>query len=211
MIVLHYTGMVSAAVSLNRLCDPDAKVSAHYLIEENGEVWQLVDEERRAWHAGVASWNGETDINALSIGVELQNPGHEHGYTPFPMTQIEALIALMDQIRSRHEIPDGRIVGHSDVAPQRKEDPGELFPWRTLATAGHGIWPEPEAAAHPVEDVTAAMLSIGYAIGASVGDTMTRASLLAFQRRYLPDHLTAEPDHETIRKIGQVYCLTVET
>ncbi|MHB8529573.1 MAG: N-acetylmuramoyl-L-alanine amidase [Caulobacteraceae bacterium] len=146
MVVLHYTGMKSGAAALARLTDPAAKVSAHYMIEEDGRLFCLVAEERRAWHAGKASWRGETDINAVSIGIELVNPGHEFGYRPFPAPQIEALIGLMDDIRSRWSIEHDRILGHSDVAPARKADPGELFPWKALAVAGHGLWAEAPAA-----------------------------------------------------------------
>lgn len=138
MIVLHYTGMPAGAEALARLCDSEAKVSAHYMIEEDGRVYRLVPEDRRAWHAGVSEWQGVTDINSCSIGIELVNPGHEWGYRPFPDVQIQALIALLDDIRARHVIPDNRILGHSDVAPGRKRDPGELFPWDRLAEAGHG-------------------------------------------------------------------------
>lgn len=146
MIVLHYTGMATGAAALARLTDPAARVSAHYLIEEDGRVFSLVDEARRAWHAGVSSWRGRTDTNARSIGIELVNPGHEFGYRPFPSAQIEALIALLDDVRGRWTIEDGLILGHADVAPRRKEDPGELFPWRELAAAGHGWWVEPTPA-----------------------------------------------------------------
>lgn len=211
MIVLHYTGMISAEVSLERLCDPAAKVSAHYLIEESGTTWQLVDESRRAWHAGVSFWAGETDINAVSIGVELQNPGHEHGYRNFPPSQIQALLELLEGIRHRHNVPVDRIVGHSDVAPLRKEDPGELFPWARLAEAGHAIWPETEAAAKSVKDAAAALSELGYRIGTGPDDPELHASILAFQRRFLPHHLTGQPDQITIRKIGQVLCLVGES
>lgn len=143
MVVLHYTGMQTGEAALARLCDPAAKVSAHYMIEEDGRIFRLVPEERRAWHAGVSFWKGERDINAVSIGIEIVNPGHEFGYHAFPDPQIEALIALLDQVRGRWQIPDARILGHSDVAPERKQDPGELFPWKRLAEAGHGLWVEP--------------------------------------------------------------------
>jgi N-acetylmuramoyl-L-alanine amidase len=146
MIILHYTGMVDGPSALARLTDPEAKVSAHYIVEEDGRVFALVPEARRAWHAGKSVWRGETDINAASVGVEIVNPGHELGYRPFPEAQIAALIELADDVRSRWTIPDARILGHSDVAPDRKIDPGELFPWRTLAEAGHGLWVEPAAA-----------------------------------------------------------------
>ena len=146
MIVLHYTGMPTGEEALARLRDPAAKVSSHYLVEEDGRVFRLVPEERRAWHAGVSFWKGETDLNTRSIGVEIVNPGHEFGYRPFPDAQIAAVIALVSDIRSRWMVEDSRIVGHSDIAPERKEDPGELFPWERLAKAGHGLWVEPPPA-----------------------------------------------------------------
>ncbi len=146
MIVLHYTGMQSAQAALDRLTDPEAKVSAHYMVAEDGEVFDLVPEARRAWHAGASFWHGARDINSASIGIEIVNPGHELGYRPFPEGQIDAVISLLTDIRSRWTVPDSRILGHSDVAPARKIDPGELFPWRRLATKGHGLWVEPPAA-----------------------------------------------------------------
>jgi N-acetylmuramoyl-L-alanine amidase len=153
MIILHYTGMPSGEAALARLRDPGARVSAHYLVEEDGRVFALVPEARRAWHAGVSSWRGETDINAVSIGVEIVNPGHEFGYRAFPEAQIEAVIALLADIRSRWTVPYARILGHSDVAPRRKTDPGELFPWSRLAVAGHGLWVEPAPAPGPALDL----------------------------------------------------------
>ncbi len=145
-IVLHYTGMPTGTEALERLRDPEAKVSSHYLVEEDGRIFRLVPEERRAWHAGVSSWKGETDLNGRSVGIEIVNPGHEFGYRAFPPEQIAAVIALITDIRTRWDIADGRIVGHSDIAPERKDDPGELFPWKQLAQAGHGLWAEPDAA-----------------------------------------------------------------
>ena len=138
MLVLHYTGMRTAGAALDRLRDPAAKVSAHYLVDEAGAVFRLVPEERRAWHAGRAFWAGETDVNGRSIGIELANPGHRHGYRPFPEAQMAALEALCRDILSRRAVPAGRVLGHSDVAPGRKPDPGELFDWRRLARAGSG-------------------------------------------------------------------------
>ena len=149
MILLHYTGMRSGAAALARLTNPKAKVSAHWMIEEDGALISLVPEARRAWHAGKASWRGASDINGASVGVELVNPGQEFGYRPFPPLQIATLIELIGEIRSRWTIPDERILGHSDVAPERKEDPGELFPWRALARAGHGLWARRPAAPGP--------------------------------------------------------------
>lgn len=135
MILIHYTGMKTGKAALERLCDPAAEVSAHYVIEENGDLYHLVDDEHRAWHAGVSEWEGETDINSASIGIELVNPGHEWGYRPFPEVQIAALIALCRDLVATYDIPIERILGHSDVAPGRKQDPGELFPWDRLRGA----------------------------------------------------------------------------
>ena len=146
MIVLHYTGMRTGEAALERLTDPKAKVSAQYMVEEDGAVFALVPEERRAWHAGVSFWKGRTDINAASIGIELVNTGHEYGYRPFPQAQVSALIDLLDDIRGRWTVPERFILAHSDVAPARKEDPGELFPWKALAAEGHGLWAEPAGA-----------------------------------------------------------------
>lgn len=136
MVIIHYTGMQSAEAALERLCDPASEVSAHYVIDEDGTIYGLVDEADRAWHAGVSEWQGATNINSRSIGIELVNPGYEHGYREFPPVQIDALIALLKDILARHRIPLPRVLGHSDVAPGRKQDPGHLFPWDRLAAAG---------------------------------------------------------------------------
>ena len=141
MLVLHYTGMVSTQDALERLCNPSTEVSAHYLIDEGGEIYRLVSEERRAWHAGVSSWRGAKDVNGCSIGIELVNPGHEFGYRPFPEIQMRSLEMLMRDILSRHSILAHKILGHSDVSPSRKRDPGELFDWHRLAANGFGLWP----------------------------------------------------------------------
>ncbi len=138
LIVLHYTGMRSAAEALARLSDPAAQVSAHYLVEEDGRLWRLVPDKRRAWHAGRAYWAGERDVNARSIGIEIVNPGHDNGYRPFPPQQIERVASLLQHLSRRYAIPASRVVGHSDVAPLRKLDPGELFPWASLAARD---WP----------------------------------------------------------------------
>lgn len=200
MVVLHYTGMQSGAAALERLCDPAAQVSAHYLIEEDGRVFALVAEERRAWHAGLSFWAGERDINGRSIGVEIVNPGHEFGYRPFPQVQIEAVLALLDAIRGRWTIPDARIVGHSDVAPARKQDPGELFPWARLARAGHGIWSEAVASSAGLSSGAArrALAAIGYEVAPAPEEAPLaadeRLSLIAFQRHWAPARLDAELD-----------------
>ena len=147
MLVLHYTGMADAASALEQLTDPTAKVSAHYVINEDGAILRLVEEARRAWHAGVAAWRGQTDINDRSIGIELVNPGHEFGYRAFAEPQMAAFTALAGDILSRHAIPARNVVGHSDVAPARKNDPGELFDWQRLAATGIGLWPDEKDAA----------------------------------------------------------------
>lgn len=140
MIVIHYTDTKDIFESLSILQNPANEVSAHYLIDEDGTIYQLVDEEKRAWHAGISYWDGETDINSLSIGIELQNAGHTNGYTEFPKEQMVALTELCQDIIKRHNIPQYRILGHSDVAPDRKQDPGSLFDWQQLAEDGVGIW-----------------------------------------------------------------------
>ncbi|MDG4719881.1 MULTISPECIES: N-acetylmuramoyl-L-alanine amidase [Thalassospira] len=142
ILVLHYTGMPTGQAALDRLCDPQSSVSSHYLIEEDGRIFKLVDEDKRAWHAGRGCWQDCTDINSRSIGIEIVNPGHEFGYRAFPDAQIASVVALCQDILARHDIPANRIIAHSDMAPDRKEDPGELFPWQYLAQNGIGIWPD---------------------------------------------------------------------
>ena len=141
ILVMHYTGMQSGQAALQRLCDPAAEVSSHYLVEEDGRIFQLVQEKHRAWHAGIASWRGKRDVNARSIGIEIVNPGHEFGYREFPKAQMESVIALSKEILARHEIPARNVIGHSDVAFRRKQDPGELFDWEGLAREEIGLWP----------------------------------------------------------------------
>jgi N-acetylmuramoyl-L-alanine amidase len=187
MLVLHYTGMKTAQEALDRLCDPAAKVSAHYTIDEDGTVYAHVPEARRAWHAGASYWAGESDINARSIGIELVNPGHEFGYRPFTEEQVAALITLCHGILLRHPIPSARVLGHSDVAPARKDDPGELFPWAQLARAGIGLWPQAIAS-----DLGAdALTRYGYDPSASQDKAIT-----AFQRHFRPKKLDGQWDSE---------------
>lgn len=194
MLIIHYTGMQSAEASLLRLSDPNAAVSAHYLIDEDGTVYRLVDESKRAWHAGVSHWGGETDINSCSVGIELQNPGHEFGYRAFPDTQMSVLIALCVDILSRHAIPAERILGHSDVAPTRKEDPGELFDWRVLADAGIGRLPAKVASVDRMDDRKArtCLSAIGYDPGVPLDKALT-----AFQRHFRQDIIDGKLDAET--------------
>ncbi|HEY2177361.1 MAG TPA: N-acetylmuramoyl-L-alanine amidase [Caulobacteraceae bacterium] len=208
MIVLHYTGMPSAEAALDRLRDPAAKVSAHYVVAEDGAVLALVDEARRAWHAGVSCWRGEAAVNARSIGVEIVNPGHEFGYRPFPPVQIEAVIALIGDVRTRWTIEDGLILGHSDVAPSRKQDPGELFPWKTLAAAGHGLWAEPPpapgdplrvgAAGIGVLALRGALARLGYDVAATGPfDDDLALVVTAFQRHWVQSRCDGVADGET--------------
>ena len=187
LLLLHYTGMTSAAAALDRLCDPAAKVSAHYLIDEDGTVYSMVPENRRAWHAGVAHWAGASDINARSIGIELVNPGHEFGYRAFPEAQIAALIPLCHSILMRHPIPSARVLGHSDVAPARKEDPGEKFPWARLAKAGIGLWPQGRDSDLGPE----ALIRFGYDPNAPQDKV-----IIAFQRHFRPRKLDGVWDAE---------------
>ena len=197
LIVLHYTGMRNAESALQRLSDPAAKVSSHYLIDEQGEVYRLVDESRRAWHAGVSYWRGERDVNGVSIGIELANPGHDFGYRPFPEAQMTALVELCRGLLARQPIPRARIVGHSDVAPRRKIDPGELFDWRALSAAGFGLWPKPvDGPADPALALIA-LVQIGYETGQAETDEITRAAIAAFQRHFRPRQIDGEVDGET--------------
>ena len=193
MIVLHYTGIRTGAEALERMCDPAAEVSAHYMIEEDGTVIQLVAEERRAWHAGRSYWRGITDINSASIGIELVNPGHEWGYRPFTEAQMDRLIPLLADIKVRHDIPRANIVGHSDVAPARKEDPGELFDWETLA-AIHLVLKTPKITlGTPFENDGAFMLALER-FGYDISDG--RAAVAAFQRRWRPRRIDGVIDGE---------------
>ena len=193
MVVLHYTGMRSGPEALHRLCDPAAEVSAHYLIDEAGIVTRLVPEDKRAWHAGRSYWRGITDVNSASIGIELVNPGHEFGYRPFTEAQMEALIPLLAGIVARHNIDPANVVGHSDVAPARKQDPGELFEWEVLARYGLALaTPKPRIRLLH-ENPGAFYLSLerfGYDI------TEGRAAVAAFQRRFRPRIIDGEIDGE---------------
>jgi N-acetylmuramoyl-L-alanine amidase len=211
MLVLHYTGMQSARAALDRLCDPAARVSSHYLVEEDGTLWRLVPEERRAWHAGVSSWEGERELNHVSLGVEIVNPGHEWGYRPFPEVQMAAVEALCLDLIARHRIPAHRIVGHSDVAPDRKADPGELFGWPRLARAAIGIWPEPAAdlprrRGRGVGVVARARALAGLArIGYEVLPGNEAVALAAFQRRFRPERWDGRLDAETAGRLAEVH------
>ena len=193
MIVLHYTGMESAGTALARLTDPAAKVSAHYLIDEDGQVSRLIAEEHRAWHAGKSCWRGVEDINSASIGIELVNPGHEFGYRPFTEAQIEALVPLMADIQARYGITRGNIVGHSDIAPARKQDPGELFPWARLAKVRLAL-PRPTRNLIDSNWTESGFLLALERFGYDVTDRL--AAIVAFQRRFRPELMDGEVDGE---------------
>ncbi|MDJ0948231.1 MAG: N-acetylmuramoyl-L-alanine amidase [Alphaproteobacteria bacterium] len=216
MLVLHYTGMRSAAEALRRMCDPQSQVSAHYMVDEDGSVYRLVPEERRAWHAGDSSWGDRSDVNSRSVGIELVNPGHEFGYRNFTEPQMEALVPLAQDIVGRHGIAPRDVLGHSDVAPQRKLDPGERFHWARLAKAGVGLWPFDAAAIGlPVgptlargaagKEVAAAqdlLAQIGYAVPRTgVLDDETANVIRAFQRHFRPAGVSGNLDVETVGRL----------
>jgi N-acetylmuramoyl-L-alanine amidase len=208
VLLLHYTGMQSGQAAIDRLRDPAARVSSHYVVEEDGTIWRLVPEHRRAWHAGISHWRaprtktsdprGMDTLNGRSVGIEIVNPGHEWGYRPFPAAQMAAVTWLCQGVLARHPIPPTNVVGHSDVAPDRKDDPGELFDWPGLARAGIGLWPTGDAAPPAELDVPGALRAIGYPIP----DLAT--TIRAFQRRWLPHGITGLPDAATRARIAAV-------
>lgn len=193
MIVLHYTGMADAAQAIARLSDPEAKVSCHYLVTEDGQVLRMVAEDKRAWHAGKAHWRGVTDVNSASIGIEIVNPGHEFGYRPFPDEQIEVLIPLIADVKDRYGIGRGNVVGHSDVAPTRKQDPGELFPWARLARLRLAL-PRPAKGLIDPGWGDAGFLLALERFGYDVTDGL--AAVVAFQRRFRPELIDGTIDAE---------------
>lgn len=218
MLILHYTGMASAQAALARLRDADARVSAHYLVDEDGAVVRLVSEERRAWHAGVARWGGRDDINGVSIGVEVVNPGHEFGYRRFPEPQMTALAALCRDIAGRHPIAARHVLGHGDVAPARRADPGELFDWAGLARAGVGLWPEAAIATgemgltlrrgdggSAVNEIRRGLAGFGYDLRPEGAyDEALEQVVTAFQRHFRPRRVDGVVDPETAQRIFQV-------
>ncbi len=209
-IVLHYTGMATGAAALERLRDPAAQVSAHYVVEEDGRIFQLVPEARRAWHAGKSFWAGETDMNSASIGIEIVNGGHDFGSPPYPDVQIAAVIALCRDIARRHAIPARRILAHSDIAPGRKADPGELFPWAQLAAAGIGHYVTPHrlggdppltlgAEGEEVANLQRDLAAYGYGVVISGRyDAETETAVAAFQRHFRPARVDGKADLSTL-------------
>ena len=217
ILLLHYTGVTTAAKAIDWLSRPESKVSSHYVIDEKGRITQLVAEAMRAWHAGLAAWAGESDINSASIGIEIHNPGHELGYPDFPQPQLAAVEALCRDIIARHAIRPERVLAHSDVAPTRKKDPGEKFPWARLAQVGIGHWvaPEPVAWADPgiardaagplVADVQALLARYGYGIEATGGfDPKTEFVVTAFQRHFRPERVDGRIDQSTVTTLERL-------
>lgn len=193
LIVIHYTGMETAQAAIDRLCDPEAQVSAHYLVDEDGTIHRMVAEENRAWHAGKSSWRGIDDVNSASIGIELVNPGHEFGYRQFPEAQMSSLIPLVAEIKERHGITRGNVVGHSDIAPARKQDPGELFNWHALARLRLALPRPTKNLMDPGWNDSGFMLALER-FGYDVSDAT--AAVTAFQRRFRPEMIDGEIDME---------------
>ncbi|WP_300162890.1 N-acetylmuramoyl-L-alanine amidase [Bradyrhizobium sp.] len=210
MIVLHYTGMPDVESAVARLCSPGTDVSAHYIVLEDGRIVQCVPEAKRAWHAGVSFWAGEEDVNSCSIGVEIVNSGHDWGYPDFPLRQIAAVIALCRGIMLRLKIPSRRVLAHSDVAPSRKKDPGEKFPWHSLANSGVGHWVQPAPIMHGetlklgtisgnVESFQQALARYGYGVPVSGRyDSATMEVVTAFQRHFRPARVDGIADQSTL-------------
>jgi N-acetylmuramoyl-L-alanine amidase len=211
MLVLHYTGMRTAEEALARLCDPAARVSAHYTVDADGTIYRHVDESRRAWHAGVSYWAGRHNVNGRSVGVELVNPGHEFGYVPFAEPQIAALIGLAHGILGRHSISSHRVLGHSDVAPARKTDPGELFPWQRLAENGIGLFGRPvPIKVDPDQRLFADRLAkFGYGVPPEV-DIPLSTVVTAFQRHFRPGKVDGVVDAETDARLEALLQMIAE-
>jgi len=206
MLVLHYTGMATAQLALERMCDPESEVSAHYMIDESGAITKLVEESNRAWHAGVASWQGIDDVNSRSIGIELVNPGHGNGYHNFPDPQMETLTILALDILRRHPIKARNVVGHSDVAPGRKKDPGEFFNWAALARDGIGLWPgKRRGEPRDVKTIQQRLAQVGYKIEITAEpDRQTREVVSAFQRHFRPERVDGLIDADTAGRLGSL-------
>lgn len=193
ILVMHYTGMKDAASAINWLANPEAKVSAHYVVTEDGQIVQMVDEEKRAWHAGRGFWRGITDVNSASIGIEIVNPGHEFGYAPFPEEQMDAVTRLAHAIVKRHDITSSNVIGHSDLAPARKQDPGELFDWERLARHGIALKTPALKLGDPPWTDGGFMLALER-FGYDISDQT--AAVIAFQRRFRQKNIDGVIDGE---------------
>lgn len=212
MAIIHYTGLESAEQALAWLCDPGKEVSAHYVIDEVGRLHHLVDNDKRAWHAGLSSWEGEADINSASIGIELVNPGHEFGYKEFPQKQVDVLVALLSDLVAGYSIRPNHILGHSDVAPGRKQDPGHLFPWQQLSEKGFGLWPHPNE--HDYQAAEDIVLDVGRVQGLLVGFGYTANAsheelFMAFHRHFYPEKFDCggAPDQVDIASVAKLLSL----
>lgn len=224
VLVMHYTGMKTAIEALDRLCDPVAKVSSHYFVYEDGQIVQLVKENKRAWHAGISCWRGISSLNDTSIGIEIVNPGHEWGYVPFEEDQITSVINLARDIIQRHQIPPRNVVGHSDIAPSRKQDPGELFPWKQLASEGVGLWPdvrrvwrgedgvvEPGKEGVDVAQVQKMLADFGYHIRVDgYYGPKTEDIIRAFKRHFVPEQLNVRWDKLTNERMKWLMAAVAE-
>ncbi|WP_419910112.1 N-acetylmuramoyl-L-alanine amidase [Hoeflea sp.] len=216
MLVLHYTGMDSADDAIEWLCSPRSEVSAHYFVFEDGRTVQMVPEDKRAWHAGASSWQGQRDLNSRSIGIEIANPGHQGDYPDFPPKQIEAVVELCQYCVKKWAIVPQRVLAHSDIAPQRKEDPGEKFPWRSLFDAGVGHWVEPSTATggrflhrgdrgQPVEALQAMLAMYGYSVEITgLFDEDLETNVRAFQRHFRPARVDGVADVSTIETLHKL-------
>ncbi len=215
-VVLHYTGMTSATEALERLCLPESEVSAHFLIEEDGKIHQLVHPDHRAWHAGVSCWQGRDNLNHTSIGIELVNPGHEFGYCPFPEDQVASLVSLLKVLARRYHIPQDRYLGHSDIAPGRKQDPGELFPWQRLAGQKFGltatyqrndktIIAKKGMVSTEIASLNKSLRIIGYPVTqGEVFSQQTHDALQAFQQHWRQEEVSGCLDSGTLSAISSI-------
>lgn len=215
MLVLHYTGMENGEKALKWLCMKESQVSSHYLVMEDGQIYQMVPETKRAWHAGVSSWERQEDLNSRSIGIEIVNAGHEFGLPDYPQIQIQAVLKLSQDILSRWPVPPHRVVGHSDIAPSRKRDPGEKFPWKFFFENGVGLWAQEIEKSevflrigergNNVSQLKHRFKEFGY--GVSDGDEFDQSFkqvVSAFQRRFLPDSVTGDVCTATAEKLDML-------
>ena len=223
MLIVHYTGMETCVGACDWLASEESKVSAHYLIDEDGTITQMVPESERAWHAGQSYWAGETDLNSASIGIEIHNPGHDFDYPPFPDTQMQAVEALCKDILGRHAVPAARVLAHSDIAPGRKRDPGERFDWARLARAGVGLWVEPIAASADaglglgdesaaVAELQRDLIDFGYGVEAtSTYGRGTEIVVEAFQRHFRPERVDGRADRSTCETLKNLLSVRAST
>lgn len=193
MLIMHYTGMETGAAAIDWLANPEAKVSAHYVVNEDGQIVQMVAEKHRAWHAGRSYWREVEDVNSASVGIEIVNPGHEFGYRPFPEAQMDSVVRLAKSIVDRYDIPRANVVGHSDIAPTRKQDPGELFDWARLAKHHLALARPTKSLMDPGWTDGGFMLAL-QRFGYDISDGP--AAIRAFERRFRPEMIEGLVDGE---------------